>query len=410
MNALSRLGVKKNQFRHTKSQSLLEAFESFTQETLRLEKSYQELEKEFKQLQGELKENLITLESIVSHMAQGLIFIRADGIIALLNPYCGVLLGINPKEAVGNSYTHFFSDELFGFSLKKFLNGGLAPSVVCLLLEKSQQTLEIEVSSTRLPKGKGVILLLRDLTEVRFLEKAAKRGERLKELGEMAAGLAHEIRNPLAGIEGYAALLERDLKKERPDLAQKSQAIIDGTRSLNRLVTNVLQYSRPLKPQFQIIDLNDYIENVLSLLGAEKKSYRKRLVFDSSTKTCFAQIDPDAIRLALFNLLLNALQASPKGLVKVKLSMKKNAIFISIIDSGPGMDAEQKEKIFTPFFTTKEGGTGLGLSEVHKVIEAHNGSIIIDSQLGVGSTFSIKLPILRTQRLDGYRESTHCRR
>ena len=371
-----------------KEESLKIAFEGFRVETRRLEKSYLSLRREFQSLQGQLRESLETLESIVAHIPEGLIYIDGEGIITIYNQAVSRLLEKTKDEVVFKPFVTVFSDNLFGFSVKEAIKGQTPPSLSLLTLQKGGEEFEVEVSLSKIPGEKGgLILLLRDLTEIRRLEQAVARGDRLKELGEMAAGLAHEIRNPLAGIEGFASLLETDLK-ERPDLAKKSRAIIEGTRSLNRLVTNVLQYSRPLKLHFVDADLTGLVKEVMGLLRAENQEYKKRLTLKCHHDPVICRIDPDLVKLALFNVILNGLQASPKTCVTVLI---KRGGVIEIIDNGPGISPEHLETIFTPFFTTKTTGNGLGLSEVYKVIEAHGGTIEVDSKRGEGARFILTL-------------------
>nr|NGX55370.1 Sensor protein ZraS [Chlamydiota bacterium] len=250
---------------------------------------------------------------------------------------------------------------------------------------------ELEISTSFVPE-KGLLLLLRDVTDLRRLEQAVDRNDRLRELGEMAATLAHEIRNPLGGIEGFASLLLRDLKEE-PKQREMAHSIIDGTRTLNRLVSNVLHFARPLDIHFALTNLVSVIEEVIDLVDADE-SEAKSCTFHTPESSLSTSLDRSLIKMALLNLVRNGLQASPEGgNITVKLWKSEEVAHIAITDQGEGIAAKNLEKIFTPFYTTKCSGTGLGLSETDKIIKAHGGTIEIDSKVGQGSTFTIKLPL-----------------
>ena len=214
-----------------------------------------------------------------------------------------------------------------------------------------------------------------------------------KELGEMAAMVAHEIRNPLGGIKGFASLLQRDLKND-PELEQMAGYIVEGTDNLNRLVTNVLNYSRPIVPNIESTDLVALVKDLRQLISADHAvDPSVEIIIETAKPVLYAPIDPQFIQSAFLNLIVNAIQAMPQGgILKIILDEENGAAVLKVSDTGVGIQEDNLEKIFSPFFTTKPQGNGFGLSEVHKVIQAHGGTIDVQSAIGKGTQFTIRLP------------------
>ena len=320
---------------------------------------YVELEAKVERLQ----ERLEMSHMILTHIDEGILYLNPMGFISLCNPAMERIL--NLSDLCGTLFWNHFDDEFFGFSMRDVLDSHKRQRV---LIDIDEREVEISVSYAN-----GLILLCRDRTEIRKLENSVQQNERLTVLGEMAATLAHEIRNPLGGIEGFASLLAEDLKGE-PQASMVS-SIIDGTRTLNALVENVLNYTRKVELHFKECDLLSICEEVAKFAGGPCE------VVGSSTS---ALVDKERLKLALLNLVRNGIEAAGS----VKIVVKKDRI-IKIEDEGPGIKPSDLEKIFTPFFTTKSKGTGLGLVEAKKVIEAHGGSIQVSSKNG--TTFTVTL-------------------
>jgi len=241
-------------------------------------------------------------------------------------------------------------------------------------------------------------------TEVRRLreELASKnrqleRRKRLAALGEMAAGLAHEIRNPLAGIHLYANLLRRDLT-DRTEQVETVDKIITGVKALDSLVTDVLALTHTVEPNFTASDMVGIIQSAIELLQPLIVERKVQIVFHSSSEMVL-MCDSRMLQRAILNLLKNAIEAAgEEGRVLIDLHARNQRVILQLADSGPGIDPEIADRIFNPFFTTKDYGTGLGLSIVHRIIEAHDGSISAGrSSLG-GALFTIKIPMSKGRR------------
>lgn len=381
--------------------SLKESFVFFTKETSQLKASYQTLQDEFKKLQSTCDSSTAALSSIVDSMSEGLIFISIHGTIELFNDAACQLIGLSIEKALHSSYGDHFSDDFFGFSMEHALNGAPVARKAFLSWTIGNHLVDVEISSSVIPK-KGILVLLTDLTLQKHLEKTIARNERLRDLGEMAAALAHEIRNPLGGIQGFASLLCRDLDSF-PEKKEMANAILEGTRSLNRLVTNVLNYAKPMEVHHATFDGILMIEETLALIKAEL-SADFHYFFEHSHAPIPIFGDKELLKMAVLNLVKNGIQASSKtSLVKIFIDHDAENVFISIVDQGHGIPVENLEKIFLPFFTTKPSGNGLGLAEAQKIAHAHGGTIDVHSEMGIGSTFILKVPSYVADR-----KNPHC--
>jgi signal transduction histidine kinase len=224
-----------------------------------------------------------------------------------------------------------------------------------------------------------------------------KRAERLSALGQLSAGLAHEIRNPLASISGSAAILRRN-----QDLDQKQAKCIDiitnECQRLNGLLTNFLNFARPRQPHFQTVDLQPLFDNVLALAGhgvrGKAVHFEKRIESGLPSVEC----DPEQLEQVLLNLMINAIEASPDGdTIQLSAVSEDQRIVVRVIDRGHGVAPSHVDRLFDPFFTTKEHGTGLGLPVAHQIMRQMGGSLLAQRNAGEGMTFSVVLPAKRSQ-------------
>jgi signal transduction histidine kinase len=234
----------------------------------------------------------------------------------------------------------------------------------------------------------GATLILEETTERERQRAEMDRLNRLAEIGQMTAAIAHEIRNPLTGIRSAAQMI-----RELPDAADEFAGIIEHeAMKLNELCTQFLGFAKPMDLRMQMFDLRDSIQQVRKLIAPQFKAKGVRLGVEIERHLPMIEGDPLRWEQVLQNLMLNALQASqPGGTVVVGASM--NGLWIE--DSGCGMTDEQMQKLFSPFFTTKPQGTGLGLSTVRKILDAHGARITVKSKLNQGTRFEIELPLRR---------------
>ncbi len=231
------------------------------------------------------------------------------------------------------------------------------------------------------------------------LQEATARKEKLLALGHLAAGVAHEVRNPLSSIKGLA----RYFAERTPADGEAHQLALVMAREadrLNRVVSELLELVRPAHLKYQSVDLNEVITHSLQLVSQDAASRAISLKFIAQPALCRIQADPDRLKQVLLNLYLNALHAIGRdGVITVAVrECGDGRVKVSVADSGKGMTAEQLQAIFTPYFTTKADGTGLGLAVVQNIVEQHGGTIDAESTPGKGALFTLYLPVNGQQK------------
>jgi signal transduction histidine kinase len=252
-----------------------------------------------------------------------------------------------------------------------------------------KQRMELEATSDELAKAN------RDLQDS---FEQIKRADRLSAIGQLSASLAHEIRNPLASIDGAANLIESPQTSD--EMRKSSLAIIHKeTQRLNRLLTSLLDFARPRRPEFQTAEPGRLIDAIISLAGhsAQQKgiAIRKNVPPSAPAFEC----DPEQMKQVLLNLAINAVQAmSAPGEIVVSARQNGSTVILSVRDQGPGIPVEDIDKIFNPFFTTKEAGTGLGLSVVVQIVTQHGGTVMAERNPDRGMTFSLVIPLRQRRR------------
>ncbi len=335
-------------------------------------------------------------ENVVESMADGLISIDSDKKIVTLNRRAAEFLGGEEKNLKGLIISNIFE-----------------PNIETLLKDQKMiiRDMEVEIkpsSGGQIPlslsaaplkdetgREMGLVLLLRDLREIRDLQEKVRRSERLASLGRLAAGVAHEIRNPLSSIRGFAQYFMRRLKGQEEEQGYASIMVKEVDR-LNRVITELLDFARPKEPHREPQAMEEIVAYSLMLLKTEFS--QKQIILEKSFAPDLpkVEVDRDQISQALLNLFLNSLE-SMEGGGKIEISLKKirqpPALEIEVTDTGRGIAREDLGKVFEPFFSTKRKGSGLGLAIVHQIVEGHGGNIAVDSQEGRGTTFRITLPL-----------------
>jgi two-component system sensor histidine kinase HydH len=243
----------------------------------------------------------------------------------------------------------------------------------------------------------GAVIILRDLSEIKQLEEKVRRSEKMAAIGKLAAGVAHEIRNPLSSIRGFAQYLRHALKDKPREKGYAETMVLEVDR-INQVVTDLLTFARPMEADLVPTDVTELVEHTVRLVEADARSRDVSVQMNISDLSKIP-LDANQMTQAILNLLLNALQAvSSGGQIEVgaELDPSDSRFKIWVEDDGPGISGDQKEKIFDPFFTTREKGTGLGLAIVHKIVENHSGEINLQSPPAGktrGCRFTIAIPI-----------------
>ncbi len=317
----------------------------------------------------DLESDSFFLSQLVEELPIGLLFLNLEGEIRLSNHMARNLLGIPTLQG---SYWDYFQEETFGVAIRPLLDSHVRCEQRILLQWKPDCMLELILKK----ESTGIVLLLQDRTESTLMEATLQHNQQLAALGTMAAQLAHEIRNPLGGIEGFASLLQNEsLSTDQHDMVR---SILSGCRALNQLVTDVLEYAKPLDLHFEPLDLVTLIREICQVSQGQAILHE-----EVSTFPLFA----DRYRLpwALLHLIRNGWEASHQP---VCLYIREKELLIQ--DHGSGIPESVRPHLFTPFFSTKARGTGLGLTEAEKVVRAHGARLELRETSPNGTLFSVQ--------------------
>lgn len=333
----------------------------------------------------------VMTDAIFSRMPVGLVATDLQGVIRRTNPAAASLLG--PHAKPGRPLKDFPALE----SLRQRLEKGEDPiedNVRCEMGQDAPKPLLIHATVIQDAEktSSGFAFLLSDMTTVRTLEEKLRRHERLAALGKLASGVAHEIRNPLSSIKGFAAILARKAADD-PSAQEVARTMTHEVDRLNRVISELLEFARPAELDIRSVQLRDIIEHSIKLVERDAHHAGVELCVDLSPPDLRAEVDADRFSQVLLNLYLNAIQAMDQGgKLTVRACMDQGALRVDVEDTGPGIAPEVLGHIFDPYFTTKANGVGLGLAIVHKIVEAHGGDIAVDKSDANGTRFVIRIP------------------
>jgi len=409
-------------------------FSTFNQVMQNLRSAYRELEERFgdlnlqlEQANSELKQSLAEkekisgfLNNILESLTSGVLAIDLEGNVTLFNRAAEEILGYGTKEVIGKPYLEVIGKGMeekhsLPFVLKSHqLNADeykLCENGEKEVYSKNGEKIPVKFSTSLLKDKGGEILgaveVFFDLTQMKRMEEEMMRVKTLAALGEMAAIVAHEVKNPLGGIRGFAELLDRDLETGDPRKSSVKK-IMEGVETLDRIVTSLLNYVKPIQFSPRKIEIKKFLDETINFFKMDSSQVKENVHLEKKfpPDELFCHLDLEQFRQMLLNLLHNAVQAMPQGgkiMVELNQDVAINArpskpekkwVILKISDTGIGMSKGTKEKLFTPFFTTKERGTGLGLSTVKKIVEAHWGEIEVESEPGKGTTVQVRLPMI----------------
>jgi two-component system sensor histidine kinase PilS (NtrC family) len=327
-------------------------------------------------------------ESIVQSVTSGLVTLDLQGRVTFLNRAGEQMLGIGAPDMKGSPAARFLG--AFGRETPRGEADYQSPVGESLRLGYSSFHLR-----GRDGEEAGTAIIFQDLTHLRAMEERVARSERLADLGRLAAGLAHELRNPLASMMGAQELLAQAPGLDEEDRRLMEIALRESGR-LAQLVTQFLEFARPAPPRRAPCDLSALAAETLDVFRNDPAAGRVEL--ERELAPARTEADPDQLRQVLWNLLLNAAQAAGDGLraapghVRVSCGGEPRGAFLLVDDDGPGVEPGDRERIFLPFFTTKPLGTGLGLANVHRLIDAHGGTISVEVAPAGGARFRVFLP------------------
>ncbi len=342
------------------------------------------------------------LEALYAHVVDsvpgGILTCDAAQKITLANPAATRLLGVETGEALrGRDLLDVFP--WLSEAVRRVAAGEVMIRDESILSQGRRRTyIGWTLSPLRGAEGApiGLNFVFQDISRVRELEHTMRRAEKLAAIGELSAAIAHEVRNPLAAISGCVEMLSKN-----PATSDRDRRLMDialrESEQLNRWITDFLSYCRPVPLELRPVDLDALTAEVVEALRTDPRSHGV-LISHERCGPIYALGDAPRLRQVLWNLLLNAQQAaSPGGEVSVSVSghsaTSRPEVELRVRDTGAGLDPEQADRIFQPFFTTKDKGTGLGLAVVHRIIEDHDGRVAVDSEPGRGATFIVTLPM-----------------
>jgi len=340
----------------------------------------------------EMEDLKILNRNIVQSLPIGLITCDRRGVVIFANEAVSPILGRTDAELRGRQLGEMLPPLATSV-------GHVSPMDIELFPSDGQRVvLSVTAHNLRDAGGNvsGRVVTLQDVTSLRELEQVATQADRQAAIGNLAASIAHEIRNPLASMSGSIQLLQSELQLN-PVHTKLMDIVLRETDRLNNLINEFLAYARPTQLRDTIADLSEILTEQLGVLTHDPACQDRVSIQQDIKKNIVCRLDPDQIRQLFWNLYVNALQAMedrPGVLTVVARESERYQGFVEIEvrDTGKGITTETMGSIFDPFFTTKERGAGLGLTIVHRIVESHNGKIFVDSTVGRGTTFHVLLP------------------
>jgi two-component system, NtrC family, sensor histidine kinase PilS len=359
---------------------------------------------QLKDASGALEDLQILHENIIQSVSSGLITTGLDGHITLANSAAQKLLGRRPDELLGKPVAGLFLDPLPNHESQPHAEVRFdTPGTF-------RKTVRVRVAALNVPErgALGYVYALDDLTEIRRLEREVRIQDRLAAVGRLAAAIAHEIRNPLTSIAGSVSMLSGI-----PEMSEEHRHLLEivtrESQRLNGIITDFLAYSRGKQYRFERADLVRLLEDTLTLIRHRMTAEYTGITIENrfAAPEAWVIADGDKIKQVFWNIAENAVRAMKDGgTLKVAIDRIEDDWQVSFADTGSGMTPQQTEKIFEPFQSNFEGGTGLGLAVVYQIVQAHEGRVWARSKPGQGATFVLRLRRLDADRLDAARSET----
>ncbi|WP_321493974.1 ATP-binding protein [uncultured Desulfobacter sp.] len=325
-------------------------------------------------------------DNVVQNMPSGLITLDTHFNVTFANRAAEKILCEIPAKAC---------PEMAALAAEISGSGGAVSGEVALnRKEHGELRLDMTVSAIPADEGQiqGFVLLFRDLTQIRDLKKQVETNQRLAAIGKLAAGVAHEIRNPLSSIKGFATYFARQYENE-PEDVEIAKIMVQEVERMNRSITQLLEFAKPMAVEIKPTRIEPLIRHTLKLVSHDLEKQKICVETDIRTRRETINTDPERISQLLLNLYMNALNAmDSNGILHVSAVDAGNNLEIRVADNGCGIRSKDLERIFDPYYTTRAKGTGLGLSIVHRIIENLNGEIRVESHLAKGTVFYITLP------------------
>lgn len=337
----------------------------------------------------------------IASLPMGVIIVGKNRLIRYINDTAGALLDLNLSETIGAVAKDTLPQSIWHLHQTAVPPGKGSEQEILVTSEKSGLT-PVSVIVTRIDGREndfiGFLFILKDLSHIRALESEIRRKEQQAALGTLASGIAHEVRNPLSSIKGYAGFFG-SLFEEHSENKQAARMMVEEIDRVDRVISELLEFARPSDLQLRPAQPEPLIRHSIGIVRHEAKNAGIRITEKIETPLPRVLLDPDRFTQVLLNLYLNAIQAMQHGgdLI-VDVRAEQDDMVVAVSDTGDGIAPQDLTSIFNPYYTTKKKGTGLGLAIAHKTIENHNGTIRVDSVKGKGSTFYISIPLETRQK------------
>jgi two-component system sensor histidine kinase HydH len=335
-------------------------------------------------------------DQVVENLPMGLIATDEHGRVAAYNQTAQSILGISSDAVFSGLAAEMLPQELWQLT-EHLRNKGAVVEEELECQTASGAGVPLKVSGAVLHGEDdgflGYVFIFRDLVEVRRLQQEVERTKRLASLGSLAAGVAHEIRNPLSSVKGFATYFREKLK-DSPQDRDTATTMIQEVERLDRVIGQLLEFARPSTLKIKPVRIHDLVQHSLKLIEGDARSKGIELKADLPANLPEVPLDADRMNQVLLNLYLNSIHAmNAGGILEVRVSRDdaRKLTTITVSDNGRGIETADQERIFDPYFTTKADGTGLGLAIVHKIIDAHGGSIKVKSRTGAGTAVTMTL-------------------
>jgi PAS domain S-box-containing protein len=342
------------------------------------------------------------LETLFNTIQEGVIVTDADGRITYLNAAAGQLLGIDPERAVGEPISRHLRDldwqKIWSADKDEWRKVFTHELEVFYPQQRFISFYIVPVADEQNSVVTGMAIILRDVTETRQRAESTIESEKLSAITLLAAAVAHEIGNPLNSLHIHLQLMERELKRlpvaQAEQVREDLRVARDEIARLDQIINQFLRAIRPTQPELQPTTVNDVIAETLALMKQEIGDRDILVEQELAEGMPRLLLDRAQLKQAFYNIIKNALQAMRSGgILRIRTEVDDSHVTISFIDSGHGIAPEQIGRLFEPYFTTKQNGTGLGLMIVQRIVREHGGTIEVESDKDRGTTFRIKLPI-----------------
>lgn len=351
-----------------------------------------------------LREMKTLNELIIESAADGVIAVDINGCVTMINPAAEEITGYLERDLHGKYYGDVFEGRNFSSPVLDTLKRGIEHVSLEIEYPARDHTIQINVSTSRIRNAGGeligALVIFKDLTAQKEVQRRMQQAEKLATLGELMAGVAHEVRNPLTAISGFVQILKE--LENHPDKLEYISIILKEVDSIDRIIRQLLDFSRPQTGTFRPISVNRLIEEALVLVKTKGVEARVTFTWVPDETLPLIEANSELLRQVLLNIMINAVQSIPaRGNLFISTCyMEEQRVMVVIRDDGTGIPAALQKKIFDPFFTTKASGTGLGLAISQRIIAGHGGDIFLESQEHHGTTFTITLPITQGKKND----------